>query len=198
MSFCVNGCRVSVSLPFAAAVAFLLFADSTGAAAAGLLAAAVHEGGHLAVMCVFGAPPAAMRFNPFGVDLKRGENRLSFGREALVALAGPAANLLLAGGLWLLHNPAFSMMLTANLILAGFNLLPVEPLDGGQALYAALCMRVSGEAAAKGVQVLSFFVVVPLAALGLLLLFQSRYNFTLLAVSAYLAALLALKRGRYF
>ncbi|KUL23463.1 site-2 protease family protein [Actinoplanes awajinensis] len=69
--------------------------------------------------------------------------------ELLIALAGPAASLLVAGTFAAATAPAglagadllrigLSWLAEANLLLAGFNLLPGAPLDGGRALTAIL------------------------------------------------------------
>lgn len=69
-----------------------------------------------------------------------------------VALAGPLCNLLQCGAWMLLFLAAFTLDRDAaealcvkgilvNALLAGVNLLPVLPLDGGRALHAALPKR---------------------------------------------------------
>jgi len=67
--------------------------------------------------------------------------------SAIVGLAGPLANLLLAFGLglvvqWLPEYPSLGNFLTivvyANILLAVFNLVPIPPLDGSHLLYSLL------------------------------------------------------------
>ncbi|MFI5356500.1 MAG: site-2 protease family protein [Opitutales bacterium] len=70
--------------------------------------------------------------------------------EVLTTMAGPAANLGLAllaavlGGLALKADPRtfelFRLMLTLNVVLAVFNLLPIPPLDGGTLMKHAIGM----------------------------------------------------------
>jgi len=80
-------------------------------------------------------------FNPYNLRNQR------WG-EALVAIAGPAANiclalffgLLLRFGVWATLGAGFVYVATAivfiNLILATFNLIPIPPLDGSKILFS--------------------------------------------------------------
>jgi len=78
-------------------------------------------------------------------------HRLRYGRQlgiGIVALAGPAANLLLAallGIVWRLVRPlslwptlAFTNIIQTNIVIAVFNLLPIPPLDGHSVLLGLL------------------------------------------------------------
>lgn len=195
MIFCVGNCRVTVGVPFAAVLAALLLLDRSGAAAAGIAAAALHEGAHLFTMRVFRCVPEEIRFNAFGIDIVRpcGINR-SYRKDALISLAGPFANLAAGLPALLFGGSGTSLFASANLLLFLVNILPIEPLDGGQALYFLLCRRESSEKAAKAVSVLSFVTLTPLAAMGFFVLFRSRYNFSLLLACVYLTALLLMKK----
>lgn len=107
-----------------------------------LLAAALHECGHLAALRAFRVPVEGLRLSALGAVLyARGAQRLSYGRELIVTLAGPAANLL-CGFLTALIALCLAwvdgfVLAGAHLLLAAFNLLPVAPLDGSRTLYLA-------------------------------------------------------------
>ena len=121
---------------------FVLAGD--GLAAAALLAASIlHELGHLAALRMCGVPVAALRIGAFGARLETvGRGRLSYGRELWTILSGPAVNVLCAPALAWAAGPFFWpqgwLFAGAHLLLGGFNLLPIPPLDGGRALELAL------------------------------------------------------------
>ncbi len=105
-----------------------------------LLAAALHECGHLLALRAFRVPVEGLRLTALGAVLyARGTRRLSYGRELIVTLAGPAANVLCGflTALLALHLAWVDgfVLAGAHLVLAAFNLLPVPPLDGSRALY---------------------------------------------------------------
>ncbi len=86
-------------------------------------------------------------------------------QEFLVALAGPAVNLVIAAvlGAWLvvsggwnpavgvnaLEGPFLQRLLMVNLFIMAFNLLPAFPMDGGRALRALLASRMDYVAATQ-------------------------------------------------
>ena len=97
-------------------------------------------------------------------------------QELWVAVAGPAVNVVIAAGLYVLllglgtapQFTAFNLMgggfldqlMVVNLWLVGFNLLPAFPMDGGRVLRAVLAMRMeftrATRVAARVGQVMAF------------------------------------------
>ncbi len=98
-----------------------------------LLSAACHETGHLAALRLAGARVTRFRLNAFGAEIQADTRYLSYPREILCTLAGPAVNLLLA--LVFARGMGNFTAAGANLLLGSFNLLPVPALDGGRALH---------------------------------------------------------------
>jgi Zn-dependent protease/CBS domain-containing protein len=115
---------------------------------------ALHELGHAAAALRNGVPISGITLYPFG-GLARMAQRPPHGRvEVAIALAGPMVNLgiaviLLVVSLGTILAPGSSLPLRllsylfwANVLLAGFNLLPIFPLDGGRVLRGVLSPRI--------------------------------------------------------
>ena len=103
----------------------------------------LHELGHVVAARGFGVRVTAVELWPFG-GVARMEGLLEADPrvEAGIALAGPLTNLVLMGlgavaWRYQLFDPAWAQLFVgANGLVAGFNLLPALPLDGGR-LYRA-------------------------------------------------------------
>jgi len=145
-----------VSPGFFLMLAAALLAGGTRATAAVLLAAAMHEGGHLLLLGLLGAPVEGIRLGAFGAEIRAYTERLSYGKELLATLAGPAANLVSAPLIALLAARcgwAWGYLFAgAHAVLGVYNLLPIPPLDGARALYLAVadcCGPDAGERAGR-------------------------------------------------
>ncbi|MDE6280223.1 MAG: peptidase M50, partial [Oscillospiraceae bacterium] len=105
----------------------------------GLLACVFHELGHIGAAALFEGCVREISFTIIGAEMRLDYHEpLTYGQDSLVALAGPAVNLLF-GAIAL----AMGWQLAAALTLAVglFNLLPVLPLDGGRGVYGLLAGR---------------------------------------------------------
>ena len=96
-------------------------------------AAVLHELGHLGMLRLLGAGILALRVGILGAVLEADCRNLSYGRELAAVLAGPAVNLLCAC-LLARFAPEQQTLIGIHLVLGGFNLLPIRPLDGGRGL----------------------------------------------------------------
>ena len=122
--------RVQVRDGFAVLLAALWCMDQTGVLPLFLLAAAVHEAGHLLILHLSGGRLHRLVLTGCGAVLHCALPADRFACAA-VCLAGPAASFALTAaagtaGAWRLAG--------ASALLGLFNLLPMPPLDGGMAL----------------------------------------------------------------
>jgi Zn-dependent protease len=153
----VLGFPVEINLSFVLLlVAVLLGFGGFGFGLAGLVmvglvfgSVLLHELGHALVARHHGVHVSGIELSFFGGAAKMVQMPRSANHEIAIAAAGPAVSLMLAGaglglgavaplsllGAWLLKIGWI------NLVLAGFNLIPALPMDGGRILRAALTRR---------------------------------------------------------
>jgi Zn-dependent protease len=110
----------------------------------------VHELAHALVARAVGVPTAEIRLFVFGGVARIAGEPADPGAEVLVAMAGPLVSMVLAGlfdlASWTLSGSGgdlLAMLFLGNLVVAGFNLLPGFPLDGGR-VARALVWRATG------------------------------------------------------
>lgn len=132
--------RVHVGAGFWLLLTAAVLVSPVEAVVAVLLASAFHELGHLAALRLCGVRAEMLRLNALGAEIvASGLERLSYGRELFVTLAGPAVNLLgallLGAAAKILGLDALYLHAGAHALLGAFNLLPCTPLDGARALY---------------------------------------------------------------
>ena len=125
--------RIRVTAGFWALLGAFWLLDRQGITPPFLLAAALHEAGHLAALWALEIPIYGLELRATGAVI-RAELR-GAPREAWALAAGPAMNLLLALLAWRLW-PIFGL---CNLSLGLWNLLPLSGRDGAGLL--RLCPR---------------------------------------------------------
>jgi len=143
----------------------------------------LHELGHAAAARRFGIPTHEVVLYPFG-GVARLDSMPSGRAELLIALAGPAVNVVIALALFvpalaLLRSAsgdlqavlatagAVPTLFTVNVMLVLFNLLPAFPMDGGRVLRALLSMRLGQERATEIAASIGQWMAMLLGAAGL-------------------------------
>lgn len=117
-------------------LSIFLLLDKSGIGLLCIAAALLHELGHLVALGLLRVRLLRVCLSPFGVRIER-EESCSLRTELAINLAGPAVNLMLASGSYLMGSTAFSAV---NLALGLFELCPLPSLDGGQAMFCLLQM----------------------------------------------------------
>lgn len=119
---------------------FMLFCDKSGMALISLLAAALHEVGHLVAARFLKIPIGCMRFDLLGARIDVKGRILSYGEEWLLCVAGPLSSLIfsIVGSFFWSHTRLAIAFSCASLLLGLLNLLPIQTFDGGRMLECAL------------------------------------------------------------
>jgi Zn-dependent protease len=139
--------EIKTSFLLLLAFVFIWFGGLVGVGLVALAFASVvlHELGHALVARTLGVHVAGIELGFFGGAAKMANMPRNPTHEILIAAAGPAVSLMLAGvGLGIAgitHSALFAYIGWTNLIIAGFNLIPALPMDGGRILRAALARR---------------------------------------------------------
>lgn len=147
----VFGFPVEINLSFLLLLAAVLLwrGGIVGVAYVGVAFGSVllHELGHALVARRLGVRVSGIELSFFGGAAKMIDMPRTARHEIAIAAAGPAVSLALAGlGLGLgvaFGSYTLAVIGTINLIIAGFNLIPALPMDGGRILRALLSARMS-------------------------------------------------------
>lgn len=183
----VAGIDVKIHLTFFLLLAWIGFAyyqqGGTPAAVEGLifilllfLSVLLHEFGHAFAARRYGVLTPDITLLPIGGVARLSRMPDEPRQELVIAIAGPAVNVVIAAVLFVvlgqmtdlsevmrLDDPRVGMvakLLSANVILVLFNLIPAFPMDGGRILRAALALRmnyiVATQIAARTGQAIAF------------------------------------------
>jgi Zn-dependent protease len=131
----------------------------------------VHELGHALVARKLGVHVAGIELSFFGGAAKMVQLPKTANHEVMIAAAGPAVSLMLGGlglGLGALTGSTlFSWLGWTNFVIAGFNLIPALPMDGGRILRALLSRRMDFVSATDMAVKIARVVAVAFAVIGL-------------------------------
>jgi Zn-dependent protease len=139
--------EINASFLILLAVVWLAFGGPVGAILVCLAFGSVllHELGHAVVARALGVDIGGIELSFFGGAAKMLRSPRTASHEIAIAIAGPLVSLALGGiGLGLAavaHSSLLGWLGWTNLIIAGFNLIPALPMDGGRILRALLTRK---------------------------------------------------------
>lgn len=145
----------------------------------------LHELGHALVARQLGVHVAGIELGFLGGAAKMVNLPRTPRHELMIAAAGPAVSLMLGGAFIgigaALGSPFVATIGWINLVIAGFNLIPALPMDGGRILRALLVPRF-GHVGATDIAV----SVARVAAIGFVILGLTAHMYQLLILAPFL------------
>lgn len=201
MTFQLGKISFELSFPLVALMTAVIIFDTSMSVIICFAGVIAHETGHLLALRHFGSYPKKIKLTLFDIAIiDRKKITLSDKAELIITLAGVTVNFILAIISYFLltvtKNPYIEIFFNTNLTLGLFNSLPIDSLDGGQALFILLSRKFSPFTSMKILDIISFIILIPVAVMGFLVLLQSKYNFTLLLTALYLIAIILLKNRK--
>ena len=160
-----------------------------------LISSFLHESGHILAMILCKDTIKTLKITAAGLRIdKINSVNLSYNQEIFIALSGVGMNFILCFVSALIYFVCGSKtvfnFLCINIIVAIFNLLPIESLDGAKALYFFLLKKSSHEKACEFIAVLSIITTILMIAFAAVSFYFTKTNFSLLIVIIYLIILL--------
>ncbi len=183
--------KITLSYPLVAGLTLVLVLDHTGMAFCCVLSAICHELGHIIAIKYYKAPIKAIKLSAFDINIQDLQKcKRPFKAEIIITLSGIFVNIVLFLLAIIVYNSSnlyiMKYFAMSNLSLGIFNALPVETLDGGNALQLILQRNFSDKAVYVITLTASLLCVIPLGIVGFLVLLRSPYNFTILGSALYL------------
>ena len=163
----------------------LVFFDGSGTAFATILAALVHELGHIAVISLNGIGIREISVMPYGFEILQKRPCKTFFEEISVSIAGCVFNFAL--GIALEGCGGFGAKLAfASITLGLLNIMPISCLDGGEALEALLGCFLLPDTAFRICRVISFITLFLLWLPAVYIFMFSGYNYSLFIICVWL------------
>ena len=159
-----------------------------------LTAVIFHELAHLALSAYFKTSVTGIKISLYNIEIiEKSRHIIDYKNDLAITAAGPLANFVLFA--YYYHfDVKFAFV---NLFIGAFNLLPAANLDGGQILYLFLSKRLSVKTTSNIITIITICLSALLFFAGIMVLFESKYNFSLLIICFYLILSLFYKQDKF-
>lgn len=148
-----------------------------------MLFAIIHEFGHLIVGLILGEKTKEIKINPMGLSIlfkiqpeeynkKVKKAPLLELKKIFIAFAGPLTNMIiiLIASFIQIDVNIRSLIISSNLVIAMFNLLPIYPLDGGRILKGILHIflgKMKSEKMMNDISIISTIILTAIASIAI-------------------------------
>ena len=188
--FCERLGKLRVSLFTFVFIGAVLYSDCSFFTFEVLLAAMLHEFGHLLSMKLFGVKIHSLTVLPYGAVISSDVSLLPYKKEAVVALSGVIINVTISVVsivIWLFTRDIYTLFFcVCNGFLAIINLVPVPTFDGARAIESMLCEYFTEEKTQLYMENVYYFSFLVLVLLSLYVLNVTEGNFSLVILLAYM------------
>lgn len=180
-----------------------------------MIFAIIHELGHLLMGLILGFKTEEIKLSPIGLQIKFKINSEEYNikinkgnpiciKRAIIALAGPITNLLIAVMIIMLANMRINLQNTyiyqiiiySNFLIAIFNLIPIYPMDGGRFLNEVLKLIYGNKVGYKITYIVSKTILIIITAISSILILYIQ-NISIVIILAYLWYLEILEIRKY-
>ena len=185
----IFGTEIYMTFLFFSVIAFLLVTDRTGLVLPTFFCVLTHEAAHLFAMWLCDCQPKKVRLSPARIEIVR--KMAPYPKsETLISAAGPLANLLLCGVLYinyrLFGNETVLIYCALNAVIGGYNLLPVSGLDGGTVLYSLIARKKGAARAAVTLKIITALSAAVLLTAAIIMTVKGKVNLSLYIIAVYL------------
>lgn len=174
-----------IPLPVAAVLLWTVIVDRSGVCFWTVVAAVLHECGHLLAAWRLHIPLHQLRLDFLGARIEVQGRMLSYGEEWLLSAAGPLTSLLSAAAaavFW--RYEAARIFSCASIVLGLLNLLPIRTFDGGRMLECLLNRYLGTAVALPVMRLISFLFLFLLWACAVYFLLRVGDGLSLFCFSA--------------
>lgn len=189
MKFKLLGTEICISFLFSAIITLMIATDKTGLMIPTLFAVIMHEAGHLFGMWILECPPKRIRLIPASIQITAPITK-RYKNDVIILILGPAVNFLLFGVLYLnyimFRNETVLYYALINLLIGGFNSLPVKGLDGGSLLKILFSRLFNPQKAEIILNIITAFGGFLLITSGIFLATRQQVNVTVFIMGIYL------------
>lgn len=154
-----------------------------------IIAAAIHELGHILCAKLFNVKLSGFELGIFGARISTGHSLASYSKELAISSAGPLANLICADITAIIcktsgtSNKICDIFILSSLCLGIINLLPIKTFDGGRIFSSLLSHFLSVSAVEIILDIFSFLSLFFIWSVSLYLLLRTSASLSLFIFS---------------